>query len=156
MKTPFRQNLFNLFVTVLVAVVLSACGKKAAAPLPAPPPAAVSATNPPASAAAPNPEFQKLKGKWLRPDGGYVLEIKTVEDGGELDAAYLNPKPIHVAKAEASMDGAVMKVFIELRDVNYPGSTYTLTYLPENDQLSGIYYQALQQQRFEVVFVRSQ
>jgi hypothetical protein len=59
-----------------------------------------------------------------------------------------------VAKAEASMDGATMKVFIELRDVNYPGSTYTLTYNSGNDQLSGIYYQALQQQRFEVVFVR--
>ena len=156
MKTAFRQNLFSFFVTVPVAVVLSACGKKAAAPSPAPPPAAVSATNLPASAAAPNPEFQKLKGKWLRPDGGYILEIKSVEDGGKLDAAYLNPKPIHVAKAEASMDGAAMKVFIELRDVNYPGSTYTLTYLPENDQLSGIYYQALQRQRFEVVFVRSQ
>ena len=100
------------------------------------------------------PEFQKLKGKWLRPDGGYVIEIKSVTDDGAMEAAYLNPKPIHVAKAEASLDGAAMKVFIELRDVNYPGSTYTLTYDAAGDQLNGIYYQALQQQSFEVTFVR--
>lgn len=73
-----------------------------------------------------------------------------------MDAGYFNPKPIHVAKAEASQDGVAMKVFIELRDVNYPGSTYTLTYNPENDQLSGIYFQALQQQSFEVFFTRMQ
>jgi len=34
-------------------------------------------------------------------------------------------------------------VFIELRDVNYPGSTYSLTYEPASDQLKGIYYQAV-------------
>lgn len=100
------------------------------------------------------PEFQKLKGKWLRPDGGYVIDIKSVDDGGKLDAAYLNPKPIHVAKAEASLEGAAIKAFIELRDVNYPGSTYTLVYEPDSDELRGIYYQAVQQQRFEVAFVR--
>ncbi len=113
-------------------------------------------TNAPAPAAVTTAglEFQKLKGKWLRPDGGYVIEIKGVDDGGRLDAAYLNPRPIHVAKAEASMEGSALKAFIELRDVNYPGSTYTLVYEPNSDQLNGIYYQAVQQQRFEVAFVR--
>ena len=38
--------------------------------------------------------------------------------------------------------------------MNYPGSTYTLTYDPASDQLKGVYYQAALQQRFEVVFVR--
>ena len=71
-----------------------------------------------------------------------------------MDAAYFNPKPIHVARAEASRSGAAIKVFIELRDVNYPGSTYTLTYEPGSDQLKGIYFQAVQQQSYEVVFVR--
>ena len=52
-------------------------------------------------------------------------------------------------------DGAATKVFIELRDVNYPGSTYDLTYEPKNDRLHGIYYQAALQQQFEVVFVRT-
>ena len=130
-------------------------GQAASRP-PVSPTAETQATNtpPPASVAVAKPEFQKLKGKWLRPDGGYVIDIKSVDDGGKLDAAYLNPKPIHVAKAEASQEGAAIKAFIELRDVNYPGSTYTLIYEPDSDQLRGIYYQAVQQQRFEVAFVR--
>lgn len=39
-------------------------------------------------------EFEKLKGKWLRPDGGYVLEIKRLLPQNELEAAYFNPNPI--------------------------------------------------------------
>ena len=109
-----------------------------------------------ASATAPaNPDFQKLKGKWLRPDGGYVIEIKSVDNGGKLDAGYFNPKPIHVAKAEAKQEGSATKVFIELQDVNYPGSTYTLTYIPDRDLLAGVYFQALQRQSFEVYFERT-
>jgi hypothetical protein len=100
------------------------------------------------------PDFSRLKGRWLRPDGGYVVEVKAVEENGRMDAAYFNPRPIHVARAEASGDGAVLRVFIELRDVNYPGSTYTLAYDPATDQLTGNYFQALQQQNFDVVFVR--
>jgi hypothetical protein len=120
-----------------------------------PEPARAAATNvPPSAAAQVSPDFQKLRGRWLRPDGGYVIEIRGVDADGQLDATYSNPRPIHVAKAQAIRDGAQTKVFIELRDVNYPGSTYTLTYLPEEDQLHGIYYQALEGQRFEVVFVR--
>jgi hypothetical protein len=108
----------------------------------------------PTAEAGAKPEFQKLKGKWVRPDGGYVVEIKSVSDGGKMEAAYFNPGPIHVARAEASLEGGAIKVFIELRDENYPGSTYTLIYDPKSDQLSGIYYQALQQQSYEVTFVR--
>jgi len=100
------------------------------------------------------PDFQKLKGRWLRPDGGYVIEIKSVDNSGKLDAGYFNPKPIHVAKAEAKQEGNAMKVFIELQDVNYPGSTYTLVYVPERDVLAGAYYQALQRQTFDVFFER--
>src|SRR4051794_32510018 len=40
------------------------------------------------SAAAP---FQKLEGKWLRHDGGYVLQIQNVASNGKMDAAYFNP-----------------------------------------------------------------
>jgi len=120
---------------------------------PAGPDSAVSATNPAAPTAA-NPTFDQLKGKWLRPDGGYVLDIRGVEASGKLDATYANPKPIHVERAAAVQEGATTKVFIELRDVNYPGSTYTLAYDQGSDQLAGIYYQAAMQQRFEVVFER--
>ncbi|MGH7818129.1 MAG: hypothetical protein ACREOR_12125 [Candidatus Binatia bacterium] len=126
-----------------------------AAPPPTPGPNETRATNPPAAVTVAKPDFQKLKGQWLRPDGGYVIEIKSVDDSGKMDAAYFNPKPIHVAKAEASRDGATTKVFLELRDVNYPGSTYTLVYVPQSDQLKGIYYQAARQQNFEVFFVRA-
>jgi hypothetical protein len=50
--------------------------------------------------------------------------------------------------------GSSMKVFVELRAPNYPGSTYTLTYDPQQDRLKGIYFQAAQQQSFNVEFVR--
>ncbi len=123
------------------------------------PPAETQTTNTPSPTTAPvgtvaRPEFQKLIGKWQRPDGGYVIEIKSVDADGKLDAAYFNPKPIHVARAQAAMDGTSLKMFIELRDVNYPGSTYTLVYGPGSDYFTGVYYQALQQQSFEVNFVR--
>jgi type IV secretory pathway VirB10-like protein len=117
-------------------------------------PIETTATATPAAAVAPKAEFQRLKGKWLRPDGGYVVEVRSVDAAGKMDASYSNPRRINVSKAEASQDGPAIKVFIELRDVNYPGSTYNLTYDPQSDQLKGIYYQAALQQQFEVFFVR--
>ena len=98
--------------------------------------------------------FAALKGRWLRPDGGYVLEIRDVDAKGKMDAAYLNPRPINVGKAEATRQGAALKIFVELRAPGYPGSTYTLTYDPKSDQLTGVYFQAVMGQRFEVMFVR--
>jgi hypothetical protein len=98
--------------------------------------------------------FDTLKGRWQRPDGGYILEVRSVDTSGKIDAVYLNPKPINVAKAEATRDGSTLKVLVELRAPNYPGSTYTLTYDPKRDQLKGIYFQAVQQQSFNVYFVK--
>ena len=74
---------------------------------------AASTTHPTATIES-NSEFQKLKGKWVRPDGGYVFEIRSVEDGGKIVASYSNPRPINVSKAEASQDGVATKVFLEL------------------------------------------
>jgi hypothetical protein len=146
-------------VVVITVAVVAAGGYwwfqgRPAAPQPAAVPVAVGTTNPIPSGTTPNPAFEKLKGRWQRPDGGYVVDIRGVEPGGKMDAAYFNPGPIHVAKAEASQAGAVTKLFIELRDVNYPGSTYTLAYDAASDRLTGIYYQAALQQQFEVFFVR--
>jgi hypothetical protein len=121
--------------------------------VPSPP---ATATRPPAPMAATAPGVQQLQGKWRRPDGGYVIEVRTVEDSGHMDVAYFNPQPIKVSKAAAAQEGVTTKVFLELRDVHYPGSTYTLTYDPASDQLKGVYYQAALQQRFAVVFVRMQ
>ena len=102
------------------------------------------------------PEPAKLLGRWVRPDGGYVLELSDVKSEGKLKAAYFNPRPINVAKtAWQSMDDRI-QVFVELRDVNYPGSTYTLIYDPEQDRLNGYYYQAALKGTFGVVFIRKE
>jgi hypothetical protein len=98
--------------------------------------------------------FRALSGRWLRPDGGYILDIRDVDASGRMEAVYLNPRPIPVARAEATRDGSTLEVFVELRAPGYPGSTYTLTYDPTRDQLAGIYFQAALQQRFDVVFVK--
>jgi hypothetical protein len=100
------------------------------------------------------PAFGALTGRWLRLDGNYVLEIRSVAASGSIDATYLNPEPVNVARAEATREGSALKVFVELQAPGYPGSTYTLTYDPRNDQLAGVYYQAALQQRFDVRFVR--
>ena len=118
------------------------------------PPPQVSQTNAASSAAAASPELVKLVGKWERPDGGYILEIKNVDASGKLDAAYFNPDPIHVERAAAMRDKRTNKVFIELNDVNYPDCTYSLTLDPQSDQLYGQYFQAAMQQTFDVVFAR--
>jgi hypothetical protein len=107
-----------------------------------------------ATAVTATASFQSLRGRWLRPDGGYILDIQDVDASGKIEAVYLNPRPIHVARAEATGDGAALQVFVELRGPGYPGSTYTLRYEPQRDQLEGIYFQAALQQRFAVVFVR--
>ncbi|MBN2505514.1 MAG: hypothetical protein JXQ71_02350 [Verrucomicrobia bacterium] len=95
-----------------------------------------------------------LKGRWERPDGGYVLEVKHVEPRGTATVAYFNPSPIRVARAQAQRDGGAVKLFLELRDQGYPGCTYSLTYHPDRDELEGVYFQAAMGAYYEVVFVR--
>ena len=95
-----------------------------------------------------------LIGRWVRPDGGYTLVIKNVRFDGSIEADYLNPNPINVSKARVSTEPDKIKIFVELRDVGYPGSYYTLTYDPENDRLIGVYYHAVLKQKFDIFFVR--
>ena len=45
-------------------------------------------------------------------------------------------------------------MFVELRDVNYPGSTYTLQYDAASDRLMGTYFQAVAKQTFRIEFAR--
>lgn len=97
---------------------------------------------------------QKLAGTWLRPDGGYVLKLSDVKKEGTLTAAYFNPRPINVSRAAWRKEEGRIVVFIELRDVNYPGSTYSLVYEPGRDVVAGYYYQAALGQTFEVYFER--
>lgn len=117
-------------------------------------PSVTSGTNSAPASSGVRPEFQKLIGSWVRPDGDYVLQIRGVDTIGVLDAAYFNPDPIHVSKAVVLRDGADTQVFIELKDVNYPGCTYTLVYDPTSDRLTGDYFQAAMQEHFQVEFTR--
>jgi hypothetical protein len=99
-------------------------------------------------------DVKRLEGRWLRPDGGYVLELRDIESDGSLKAAYFNPRPINVARAEVRRKDGTLILFVELRDVNYPGSTYTLHFDPAADRLKGTYFQAVQGQTFDVEFAR--
>jgi len=99
-------------------------------------------------------DSKRLEGRWLRPDGGYVLQLKDIKKDGSLTATYLNPKPINVSKAQVDRKDDKLTLFVELRDVNYPGSTYTLDYDSDTDRLKGSYFQAALNQTYEVEFER--
>ena len=150
---PNTRNLLVVGIAVVLAGIVTLLYLRASVTVKT----SAAAPAPTASSAAAEPvlvEFEKLKGKWLRPDGGYVLEIKKLLPENALEAAYYNPNPIHVGKAKLYKERGFVKVFVELQDVNYPGSTYTLIYDKENDQLCGVYYQATQQQEYQIAFER--
>lgn len=99
-------------------------------------------------------DAERLIGAWQRQDGPYLIDIYKILKEGELDAAYYNPKPINVSRALFTKENEGLKVFIELRDINYPGSTYTLTYSSKNDSLAGEYFHAGINRTFDVIFLR--
>jgi hypothetical protein len=101
-----------------------------------------------------NPDLKRLIGRWMRPDGGYILEILSATPDGKLDVAYYNPKPIHVARAEWVEKDGKLYVMAELQDVNYPGSIYGLEYKVAIDHLAGTYFQAVEKSTYDVEFVR--
>ena len=100
--------------------------------------------------------FESVAGRWLRPDGGYILELSRPSPGKKFKATYLNPRPIQVATTRVTHEGTAIRVFVELLDVGYPGSYYDLVYDPAGDRLLGIYYQAKMDATFDVVFVRAE
>lgn len=128
-----------------LAVFLWGCGK------PARPEVGPKAAAP----AAASVDFGPLKGRWVRQDGDYMIEIKSVGADGKMDAGYFNPRPIHVGKAEAeARDGGVVRVFVLLADQGYPGSNYKLQYDKGSDTLQGSYHQAASGETFGVIFDR--
>jgi hypothetical protein len=122
----------------------------AAAPATAAAPAAVAA---PADPAAPA-EVLKMLGRWLRSDGTYVLELRGADKSGVVQAAYFNPKSIHVSRAIWMRGAEGLQVVVELNDVGYPGATYVLSLDATEDRLVGKYNQPQMQQTFDVDFVR--
>ena len=97
---------------------------------------------------------ERLTGKWQRSDGTYILEIVSATDSGKLTARYFNPNPINVEKAEWKIENNSLFIRVILRDVNYPGSTYTLEYSADKGYLSGNYFQAVEQTNYDVMFIR--
>ncbi|MDH3998379.1 MAG: hypothetical protein OET90_06030 [Desulfuromonadales bacterium] len=100
-----------------------------------------------------SPGMLAIQGHWIRTDAPYVLELTHAKDGS-LQTAYYNPKPINVGKTETAEENGTVQLLVELQDVNYPGSTYILSFNRQQDQLQGIYFHPETQQSYEVTFVR--
>jgi hypothetical protein len=100
-------------------------------------------------------EKKLLVGEWVRTDAGYLIKIINVKVDGTLEAQYFNPNPINVGNATWQENYGNLEVIVELKDVNYPGSIYTLSYLPDRDVLAGNYFQAVQGLNFYVEFARN-
>ena len=81
-----------------------------------------------ASTATPT-NLKKLVGRWVRPDGGYVIHIRNVHADGKLQATYFNPRPIHVSQARVTQKEGEIQILIELRDAGYPGELPTTSTL---------------------------
>lgn len=133
-----------LTASFLLTAALSAAAQDARAP--APQPGASRATTPVA--------LESLRGRWIRPDGGYGLVIRQVGADGQLEAMYFNPRPVPFAKAQASRDGQTLRVYLELQAGGYSGSTYELSYDPASDRLKGVFFQAVAKQRYDIYFER--
>jgi hypothetical protein len=101
------------------------------------------------------PDYKHLEGRWQRADGGYILELKEIDKDGTLKAAYYNPRPINVFKAKWNSKQNIINLFVEFRDINYPGSKYNLQYDPKTDRMKGTYYQAIHGETYDIEFVRT-
>ena len=146
-KRGLRGGIAGLAIAVFAG--LTACQKTSPAPEAAAPAAAAKPT-------APNvPEgVRNLLGRWMRADGGYVLELKSADLSGAVEAAYFNPKPIRVSRAIWMQGPAGFQIVVELNDVGYPGALYELSPDAKGDRLVGKYTQPAMRESFEIEFAR--
>jgi hypothetical protein len=151
----FRPSGFLTAVAALTSILLAASCQKETKDAPASSIPAPGTTAAPKAESAKVPEpVQKLLGKWLRSDGGYVLELRSAELSGVMQAGYFNPKSINVSRAIWMQGGTGFQVVVELNDVGYPGATYVLSHDAQTDRLIGKYNQPAMQQSFDIEFVR--
>jgi hypothetical protein len=149
----FPPRYLGALIFAIAALLLSSCSRHADE---------ASAAKTAAPVAAPSPaagleQVKRVTGKWLREDGGYVLEIKGGAAGGVLEATYFNPqqnRAINVSRAAWFEGGGKLQVLVELNDEGYPGATYVLQYESAADKLIGQYQQPAMQQTFAIEFVR--
>ena len=161
-----RAGYVNAVAAAIAVFALASCNKTeapaganaAATPGPAGSSAPAAKTEPAQASSAAIPEsVKKVLGRWIRADGGYVLELKRAEVSGVVEAAYYNPerpKPINVSRAIWMQGGSGLQVVVELNDVGYPGATYVLSHETQGDRLVGQYTQPAMQQSFDIEFVR--
>jgi hypothetical protein len=145
----------NPFGALLIAIAISTygCNEPGTKPETSVPAGGQSA---PVTAEQPNPPDKKLLvGDWTRTDAPYQLKISELLDDGTLRSGYFNPKSINVGKATWNTADGFLTIYIELRDENYPGSNYNLTYTPGKDLLAGKYYQAVERVTYDVQFTRA-
>jgi hypothetical protein len=151
-----RRSVVGVAVAVIALGLAVATWRSAptstGAPATGPRPPAAPAAPPPTASDTPE-HFRPLLGEWVRPDGGYVLVVRGVRPDGAAAVAYLNPRPIRVARAEARREGDLVGLFVQFDDINYRGSTYSLGYNARTGQLEGLYYQAALGQQYDVVFL---
>jgi len=107
-----------------------------------------------ASAAAAAADPGRLVGQWMRTDAEYVIAIDEASADGKLVARYLNPREIHVSKAQWLKSGARLQLLVEMQDKGYPGSNYELDYDAAHDTLFGTYHHLGLNQDFQVSFYR--
>ena len=100
--------------------------------------------------------LKQLEGRWQRTDGGYIIELSNPTPDGKIAAAYFNPNPINVGRSIWQNNAGKIIVTVELQDVNYPGSLYTLEFHPNENFLVGTYYQAVEKVNYNVEFRRLQ
>src|SRR6478609_3426918 len=92
---------------VMSLAIVTGVFQAPAQPLPGSP-AASSTSDSPAA-------FAALPGRWVWPDGGYVITINSVDASGKPDASYANPNPLPFYTATATEEGGALKLFFELR-----------------------------------------
>jgi uncharacterized protein (DUF2147 family) len=165
-RAPARRPWAMLIIAaaaVVAAVVLVVKSREPETNRPDASRAGTTATSPGTSAATREgatsvaaPAIEKLVGKWQRTDGDYALDVRRVGSDGRAEVTYSNPGPINVSRAEVKQDGGRLTLFVELRDVNYPGATYNLAYQQAQDALAGSYYQPALGQTYEVAFLRAE
>jgi hypothetical protein len=91
-----------------------------------PPQTAVATDSSPATGEA----VPGLPRRWLRTEGGYVLEVRRVASDGQLQAAHCNQRPIHAARGEWTRKDGKLGILGELHGVDYSGSKYFLQCVP--------------------------
>lgn len=99
-------------------------------------------------------DYGPLLGRWRQMDGGRILEIRSVDRKGKLDAVCLNPKPIPLSDAFAVTRDGRAEVFVQEEERGHAWSYYRLGYDAEAGRLIGVYHDLDTDQRFILQFVR--